>query len=455
MRKSGNALSQITEGVIWKQLLIFFFPILLGTFFQQFYNTIDSIIVGRFVGKEALASVGGSAAQILNLVIGFFTGLGAGASVIISQFYGARDAKGLNESLHTAYAFSIVGSVIMMILGIVFSPLLLRVMNTSKELMAGSTGYLRIYFAGILFVFIYNIGSAILRALGDSKRPLYYLIICCMLNVVLDLVFVIVFRMGVAGVAIATVLAQAVSAVLVTRALIKSEDIYEFSLRNIRFHKRVLKSQLYVGFPGGLQSVMYSLSNIIIQTALNGFGTNTTAAWAAFGKIDALFWMTSGAFGVAITTFVGQNYGAGKYDRVRKSVRVCLVMDAIATLALVAFMFILRRFLFGIFTTDEEVIRIGIEMLELIAPCFITFLCIEVLSGALRGISDVIIPMLLTMFGVCALRILWVIFAVPLHHTISMVIMSYPIAWVTTSVLFVIYYLHRMKRLKPVRRDAR
>lgn len=454
MKKGGNALTQITEGVIWKQLLIFFFPILLGTFFQQFYNTIDSIIVGRFVGKEALASVGGSAAQILNLIIGFFTGLGAGASVIISQYYGARDAKALNNSLHTAYAFSIVGSVIMMVLGIVFSPLLLRLMNTSEELIDGSVGYLRIYFAGILFVFIYNIGSAILRALGDSKRPLYYLIICCLLNVVLDLVFVVLFHMGVAGVAVATVLAQAVSAVLVTRALIKSDDIYEFSLRRIRFHKRVLKSQLYVGFPGGLQSVMYSLSNIIIQTALNGFGTNTTAAWAAFGKIDAIFWMTSGAFGVAITTFVGQNYGAGKYDRVRKSVRVCLVMDAIATLALVAFMFLLRRFLFGIFTTDEEVIRIGIEMLELIAPCFITFLCIEVLSGALRGISDVIIPMLLTMFGVCALRILWVIFAVPMHRTISMVIMCYPIAWITTSVLFVVYYLHRIKRLKPVKSEG-
>lgn len=449
MRHQDHSGRQIIDGVIWKQLLIFFFPILLGTFFQQFYNTIDAIVVGRFVGKEALASVGGSAGQIINLVVGFFTGLTAGAGVIISQFYGARDAKGLNDSLHTAYALSLVGSVVMTILGIWLSPAMLELMNTPQELLAESTVYMRIYFSGIVFVFIYNIGASTLRALGDSRRPLYYLIICCLLNIVLDLIMVLAFGLGVKGVAIATVIAQAVSAVLITRALMKSTDIYKLRLRKIRFHGQVLRSQLYVGLPGGFQSTMYSLSNIIIQAAINSYGTDTTAAWAAYGKLDAIFWMVSSAFGVSITTFVGQNYGAGKYDRIKKSVRVCLGMDFVVSVLLTAFLIFFRVPLFRVFTTDAEVIRIGSRMLELIAPCYVIFLFIEVLSGALRGISDVIIPMLLTLFGVCLLRIAWILFIVPMKPSIETLIFNYPVTWVLTSILFIIYYLYKKCRLGP------
>ena len=408
MKQQLRTKNQIIEGVIWKQLLFFFFPILLGTFFQQFYNTIDSVIVGRFVGKEALASVGGSAGQIVNLVVGFFTGLTAGAGVIISQFYGARDSKGLNDSIHTAYAFSLAGSILFMIAGLSFSPHILELMNTPKELMADSRLYLQIYFAGILFTFIYNMGSGILRALGNSRRPLYYLIICSLLNIILDLIMVRLFHMGVAGVALATLLAQAVSAVLVTRALMHSTDIYQLKLRNIRFHGRVLKSQLYVGLPGGFQTTMYSLSNLIIQAAINVYGTDTTASWAAYGKLDAIFWMVSGAFGVSITTFVGQNYGAGRYDRIQKSVRICLGMDFVTSVFLSSFLIVFRYPLFAIFTNDMEVVRIGADMLNQITPCYVIFIFIEVLSGALRGVSDVVIPMLMTLFGVCLLRIAWI-----------------------------------------------
>lgn len=371
MKQQLRTKNQIIEGVIWKQLLFFFFPILLGTFFQQFYNTIDSVIVGRFVGKEALASVGGSAGQIVNLVVGFFTGLTAGAGVIISQFYGARDSKGLNDSIHTAYAFSLAGSILFMIAGLSFSPHILELMNTPKELMADSRLYLQIYFAGILFTFIYNMGSGILRALGNSRRPLYYLIICSLLNIILDLIMVRLFHMGVAGVALATLLAQAVSAVLVTRALMHSTDIYQLKLRNIRFHGRVLKSQLYVGLPGGFQTTMYSLSNLIIQAAINVYGTDTTASWAAYGKLDAIFWMVSGAFGVSITTFVGQNYGAGRYDRIQKSVRICLGMDFVTSVFLSSFLIVFRYPLFAIFTNDMEVVRIGADMLNQITPCYV------------------------------------------------------------------------------------
>lgn len=447
MNQQKSPGNRITEGVIWKQLLFFFFPILLGTFFQQFYNTIDMVVVGRFVGKEALASVGGSASQIVNLVVGFFTGLSAGAGVIISQFYGAKDVKNLNAALHTAYAFSIAGGILFMIPGILVSPAILRTMNTPPELLASSEVYLRIYFAGIVFMFIYNIGSGILRAVGDSKRPLYYLIICCLLNILLDLVMVLGLHLGVAGVAIATVLAQAFSALLVTSALIRSTDLYRLRLREIRFHGRVLKSQLYVGLPGGFQSVMYSISNIIIQAAVNVYGTDTTAAWAAYGKLDALFWMISGAFGVSITTFVGQNYGAGRHDRIRKSVRVCLLMDFCVSVCLTALMISFRTPLFHIFTDDANVIQIGAHLMKLITPYYVIFVVIEVLSSALRGVSDVIIPTLLTLFGVCLLRIIWIFFAVPLKPSIEMVSYSYPITWIITAILFVIYYQRKKYRL--------
>lgn len=439
--------NQITEGVIWKQLLLFFFPILLGSFFQQFYNTIDMVVVGRFVGTGALASVGGSAGQIVQLVVNAFTGLSAGAGVIISQFYGAKDLRNLDKSIHTAYAFSIFGSIFFMIAGILASPALLRLMKTPEELLPDSEAYLRIYFAGILFVFVYNIGSAILRATGDSKSPLYYLIFCCLLNVILDVVMVAGLQLGVSGVAIATVLAQAFSAILITLRLMHSKDCYRLSLRHIRFHGSVLRSQLYVGLPGGFQSVMYNLSNLIIQASINVYGTDTAAAWGSFGKLDAIFWMISNAFGVSITTFVGQNYGAGRSDRIRKGVRVCLLMDFGVSVLLAAFLILLRVPLFSIFTTDSNVIEIGAHMLFLITPYYITFIFIEVFSSALRGVSDVIIPTILTLFGICVFRMVWIFLAVPLHPTIEMVIFSYPITWITTSVLFIIYYNVRKKKL--------
>lgn len=446
--------NSITEGVIWKQLLFFFFPILVGTFFQQFYNTIDAVVVGRYVGKYALAAVGGSSGQIVNLVVGFFTGLTSGASVIVSQFFGARDSRAVSDGIHTVYAFSVIGSVVITLLGVLLSPAILEAMHTPDEIMKDSVLYLRIYFIGIFFVFIYNSGSSILRALGDSRRPLYYLIVCCILNIILDLVMVLVFHMGVPGVAIATLIAQAVSAWLVTRALMRSPGLCRFSLREIRLHGYVLRTQLYVGLPAGLQSTMYNLSNIIVQSALNSFGADTAASWAAFGKLDAIFWMVSGSFGIAITTFVGQNYGARRLRRIKRSVRVCLGMDLAASLCMALFLYLLRVPLFKIFTSDPAVIEIGVSMLEVIAPCYVVFVFIEVLSGALRGMSDVIVPMLMTMIGVCLLRILWILLVVPLHPTVSMTILNYPVTWILTALLFILYYCWKARRLQEPEAQA-
>ena len=437
----------IINGIIWKQLLFFFFPILIGTFFQQLYNTVDSVVVGQFVGKEALASVGGSSAQIVALVVGFFTGLSSGATVTIAQFFGARDEKAANQGIHCAYAIALTAGVFLTIVGIALTPAMLRMMNTPADILGDSILYLRIYFGGIIFVLVYNMGSAILRSTGDSKHPLYYLIVCCAINIVLDILFVVVLHMGVMGAAIATLIAQAVSAVLVTLKLMRSEGILTLSLKKIRFHGPILKHQLRLGLPTGFESVLFAITNIAIQSAVNTFGTDTSAAWSAFGKLDAIFWMVSTAFGISITTFVGQNYGAGKTDRVRRSVRVCILIDLVVSTLLVLFLIIARMFLFRLFTADETVIQIGCDMLILITPWYVVYVFIEVLAGALRGVGDVIVPVIITLRGVCVLRIVWLAAVLKITPTIPAIIFSYPVTWCITALTFIVYYLYKQKRL--------
>lgn len=435
----------IVEGVIWKQLLVFFFPIVAGTLFQQLYNTVDAIIVGRFVGKEALASVGGSAAVLTGLVIGFFTGLSSGASVIIAQYYGAKDTENVQKSLHTAYATSLIFGVLITAAGLILTPWLLTVTKTPVDIYQDSVLYLRIYFGGIIFTLIYNMGSGILRAIGDSKRPLYFLIVCSILNIVLDILFVVFLHMGIAGAAIATVISQAVSSVLVTHSLAASYRILEF--RKIKVYRALFRSELRIGLPSGLQSCMYAITNIIIQASVNSFGTDTAAAWAAFGKLDAIFWTVSGAFGIAVTTFAGQNYGAKRYDRVIKSTRVCLGMSLGSCSGLLVFLMAACRPLFGIFTTDAEVINLGVYMLRLIVPSYILSVFVEILSSALRAVGDVMIPTLIVLGGVCAVRIPWVLFVVPITNEIFMLLLSYPLAWGMTLLLLAPYYFYRRKAL--------
>ncbi|CDD62327.1 putative uncharacterized protein [Clostridium sp. CAG:505] len=438
--------NQITEGVIWKQLLFFFFPILLGTLFQQLYNTADTVVVGRFVGTKALAAVGGSTGQIVNLVVNFFVGLASGATVIIARYYGARDRIKLDNALHTAIALSIVGGIVTAVAGILLTPFLLQMMNTPADVIEGSTMYLRIYFAGIIFVFVYNIGSGILRAVGDSKRPLYFLIVCCFLNIFLDILFVVYLKLGVKGAAFATVISQAVSALLVILSLTKSVDIYRLRPNKIRFYKSLLIAIVTIGLPAGLQSVMYGISNIIIQTSLNSLGTETVAAHTAFAKIDAIYWMISGAFSVSIITFIGQNYGARKFDRMKKSIKVCLFMDLIASLLLTTVMMVAGPYLLRLFTSDQEVIEIGMQIIHIIAPSYALFIFIEILSSSLRGMGNVVIPMLMTCGGVCVLRILWIFLFVRTHLSVTTILMSYPISWGFTAVLFIIYFMFYQKK---------
>lgn len=454
--------NSITEGVIWKQLLLFFFPILFGTFFQQLYNTADAVIVGRFVGKEALAAVGGSTAILVNLLVGFFVGLSSGATVIISQFYGAGNEKRVSEAVHTALTFSILCGLVMLVFGLTCSEKVLKLMGTPEEILEDSVAYIHIFFCGIIFNLIYNMGAGILRAIGDSRRPLYFLIASCLTNIVLDLFLVVGAGMGVRGAAIATITSQFVSASLVILVLLRADGPYRLYPKQLRLSPYIVMRIVQIGFPAGLQSVMYSFSNMILQSSVNSLGTDTVAAWTAYSKIDSVFWMIINALGISITTFVGQNYGAGKMDRVRKGVYVCLGIAALITISLSTVLYFFGSYIYLLFTTDAAVIALGTKVLRFLVPTFVCYICIEIFSGALRGTGDCWIPMIMTALGVCALRVVWILFAVPLRHEILVVVFCYPLTWTVTSILFIIYFhfFSTLKRfelpfLKPKKRVGR
>lgn len=431
----------ITEGIIWKQLLWFFFPILFGTFFQQLYNTVDAIIVGQFVGKEALAAVGGTTSVLINLVVNLFVGISSGTTVVISQFYGAHHYHIVKKTVHTSIALALAGGAIMTVLGVFASPAALAAMGTPADIMDYAVTYIRVFSLGMIASFIYNIGSGVLRAIGDTKRPLYFLIAACMTNIVLDLVLVLALDLGVFGVALATLISQWVSAILVVLTLMRFEGCCQLMWRHVRFYPNILKSVLFVGFPAGLQSDMYAVSNILIQSCINTFGTNTVAAWTAYGKVDGFFWMVMSAYGVSITTFVGQNFGAQKYARIRQSVRVCLLMTLGTAIGASLLFLTFGKVFLSLFTPDQEVIEIGLQMMHIIMPFYFTYICVEVLSGAIRGTGQALIPMLVTGGGVCLFRVLWILLVLPFWHNLVFLFASYPISWGLTSLLFIIYYL--------------
>jgi len=439
-RAAETAGQSITEGVIWKQILTFFFPILLGSFFQQLYNTADAIVVGKFVGTKALAAVGGTTGALINLLVGLFTGMASGATVIISQFYGARKSKEVSDTVHTAAALGLLSGAFLMVVGITFSPAILKLMNTPDDVIGMASTYIRIYFAGIIPMLIYNIGAGILRAVGDSRRPLYFLICACMTNIVLDVLFVVGFEWGITGAALATTLTQVLSAVLVTITLMRSQASFRLSPKKIRLHKSFLINIIRIGLPAGLQSIMYSLSNVIIQTSVNSFGSDVMAAMTAYGKIDGLFWMIIAAFGISVSTFVGQNFGARKFDRMRQCTRVGLAMAAGTTVFLSIFLCTFGGFIYRMFTTDAVVLDYGMQILRLVAPLWITYVCIEILSASVRGTGDSLIPTLMTLCGVCLLRVVWITMIVPTRPSVTMVMAAYPITWTITSTLFIIYY---------------
>lgn len=440
--RAGKKMSvtSITEGVIWKQLLMFFFPILLGTFFQQMYNTVDTIIVGRFVGTNALAAVGASGA-LTGVLVGFFTGMASGATVVLSQRYGAGDGEGVSKAVHTGMALAIVSGIIITVVGLLLGPSVLKLTNTPDAVFEDAKLYTLIYFAGGIALVVYNVGSGIMRALGDSKRPMIYLMICCAVNIVLDLFCIVVLKMGVAGAALATTMSQVVSAVLVVIHLMRLDGEAKLHLRQIRFDRSILGGILRIGIPAGLQSTMYSVSNLIIQSGINSFGEVTAAAWTAHDRMCSINWMVVSAFGVAITTFVGQNFGAQKYDRVRKSVKVCMGMALVTIGVIAAVTIVFGRPILGIFTNDPEVIDMGMKVVWYINPFYIMYVPIEVFSGAMRGTGDSFMPTVITCVGVCLLRVVWIVCVVSIWNSVLMLALAYGVTWTVTSTVFGIYYL--------------
>ena len=434
------AVNGITEGVIWKQLLLFFFPILLGSFFQQMYNTVDAMIVGRFAGKLALAAVGSTGAFV-SMLFGFFVGVASGATVILSQFYGARNNKGIHDAVHTGVALALLAGLLVTGLGLLSAAPMLRLMRVPDDTYADALVYIRTFFSGMAACTLYNVGAGILRALGDSRRPLYFLIVSCVTNIVLDLLFVAVFHWGVFGAAFATVISQAISAALVVLCLMRRDDASRLKLREIRIEGSIFKDILHIGIPAGMQSVMYSVSNMIIQTSINSFGSDTVAAWTALGRMDSVVWLVMGAFGTAITTFVGQNFGAQRYDRMRRSTRICLVMAIGATLTLSALILAFGRHLLGLFTTDAAVLELGAMMIRRISPFYTAYVAVEVLSGTIRGTGDSVRPVIFIACGTCLLRILWVSVCMRLGLGFESVILTYAVSWGVTSVIFIVYYL--------------
>jgi len=437
---------QMIEGVIWKQLILFFIPILLGTFFQQFYNMVDAIILGQFAGKNALAAIESTAA-LIRLILNLFVGISTGATIIISQFYGANNHDSVKKTTHTAYLFAIIGGCILTVFGLLVAPSLLGIINIPKEIINMSILYIRIYFLGSIGSLVYNIGAGILRAIGDSKRPFYFLVASCVLNIVLDYIFVALFHWNVFGVAFATAIAQWCSAILVTLVLMKSNESCRLILKELKIDMAILKKIFYIGIPIGLQSAMYSISNVIVQSSVNSFGTTVIAGWALAGKMDSFIWMVIEAFSVTLSTFVAQNYGAKNYQRLQKGVNLTIVFDVIVIGMISLFLFIFAGVIGRLFISDKEVIAIGKDLYRFCAPLYFSFVWGDLYATTIRATGESVKPTIITMIGTCLLRILWILLVVPFDkNNIYLVIGCYPITWIVTSLLFTFYYYKYKKQ---------
>ena len=432
--------NDLTEGVIWKKLLQFFFPILLGLLFQQLYNTVDAVVVAKYLGASALAAVGGGAATLTNTVIGFFTGLNSGFTVVISQCYGAREKERLSRTLHTALLFCIAAGAAVMVFGRLLTPWALRMMNTPEDILQESTDYMRIYFIGSIPLLLFNLCQGTMQAVGDSKRPLRYLMCSCLTNIVLDVVFVAVCGWGVKGVAWASALAMMLCVVLALLHMLRTEAVYRVELSHLRLDRSILKKTLRIGVPAGLQGATYNVANVVITTAVNGFGTAAVAAWTACSRLDGVFWATSNAFGAALCAYVGQCYGAGKIGRLRQGLRTNLLLSGVCTVALSTLLLTLGQPALRLLLDEADVIDMAGLMMRNFVPYYIIWTVIENLSSTFRGAGDTFRPMVINILGICVVRILWIMFIVPVWHTIPAVCLVYAASWIVTGIAQVIYY---------------
>lgn len=429
----------MTSGNIYKKIALFAIPLLLGNFFQLMYNTIDSIVVGNYVGKEALAAVGAST-PIINLLIAFFQGLATGAGVVVSRYYGARKQEEESKAIHSFLLFSILFGIALSIVGYFVSPVILRMMNTPSDYYNDADGYLAIYFLGATFLIVYNAGTGILQAVGDSKNPLYFLIATSILNIFLDLLFVKGFGMGVDGAAWATIISECISMLLVINLLMRTKNEYKVTLKNLKIDFSILKQIVEIGVPAGLQGMIVSVSNVIVMAYINQFGSSGVAGFSCSNKIDNFMGLPVNSLMLAITTFVGQNLGARQYERVKQGVRAALVMSISIVVTLGVFVFLFSDSLMRIFISDMDVIEDGTIILRIMCPCYI-FLCFhQVYSGALRASGRSSVPMITSIIAFVVMRQIFLAVAIPLYHHISIIGIGYSFTWAMAALMTGIYY---------------
>ena len=432
----------LTTGIVWKRLLVFFIPIAAGICIQQLYNAVDGMIVGKFVGTVALAAVGGSSAQIINLLIGFFIAITTGASVVIAQIYGAGRTKDVQSATGNAIAVFALLGLLLMGIGLAATPAMLSLLRTPTETMAGSVLYLRIYFLGVPFILILNMESNMLRAVGDSVSPFLFMVAGCVTNIILDVVFVLIFHWGIAGVALATVAAQVINMVLLTRKLMTTQEGYALGLRELKLNGIYLSNMLKMGIPAGLQSSMYGVSNMIIQIGVNTLGTVVVASWAMSSKTDGIFWAVSNALGAAITSFVGQNLGAGRTDRAKDCVKQGMILAMIITIMLSGGILLVAKPLLRILTDDPAVISTTYRILTFFVPFYFIWTVIEVITAVLRGAGDAVNPVIIVGLGICLFRIVWIVTVFARFVTLPALCWCYVASWTVTSVALIIYYRH-------------
>ena len=440
MRSTRSAGSlNMTEGPIWKQLLLFALPLMVGNVFQQFYNTVDAIIVGNYVSKQALAAVG-TTGNVINAVISLAIGLSTGASVAISQYFGARDRDRLHTAVHTTVAMTLTLGLLLTALAVPLVPLMIRAMRTPLDVQKDAATYLRIYFSGLVGLLLYNAGAAILRAVGDSKRPLYFLIASTILNAVFDYIFVVGFGLGIRGVAFATILTQALSAVLTLYVLSRSHGDYRIVWRHVRLDRPMLRIILKLGLPTAAQQVVTSFSNVFVQGYINGFGTDTTAGWTTYAKVDAFALLPIQSLSLASTTFVGQNVGAGKMDRAKKGVSVSMKVTLSVTAVLIVALNLLAEPLVRLFTQEAAVVENGLLFVRFMSPFY--FLCCvnQILAGALRGAGDTKAPMYIMLGSFVLFRQIYLAVTSWLSGAKMWVALAYPAGWIVCSAILVVYY---------------
>ena len=438
----------LTVGSVPKKMLFFAIPIFLSNLFQQLYNAVDSLIVGNFVGQEALAAVGSSASLIM-LLVGFVNGVSLGAGVLVARFFGAGDEKEMERAVHTTVALGLCAGVVLTAAGIGLSPQILRLMGTPEDVMPNSVLYFRLYFAGVMAVVLYNLGAGILQSAGDSRSPMKYLVAASLTNVILDLLFVAVLGMGVGGAGLATVLSQALSAFLVFRRLMRVDAGYRVRWRRVRFDREMLRRVVTLGVPSGVQNSVISLANVIVQSNINAFGSSAMAGCGAYSKLEGFAFLPVTCFSLALSTFVSQNLGAGRQDRVKSGVRFGLLCSPILAEGIGVLIFAFAPFLIGLFNGEPEVVAFGVSDARTVALFYCLLAFSHCCAGILRGYGRPVVPMAVMLAVWCVFRITYITVTVRLIPDIRVVFWAYPITWTISSILFAAFVWRVLRRGAP------